>query len=97
MFKLRDLKGRSEGDSRVSPRPCSEQSETKGQISLSLSLSVKNANVKVKHGKVKVEIFLRNENIWLTQLKLAELFDIDRSVIIKHLKNIFEVVNYRNL
>ena len=41
-------------------------------------------------GKVKVEIFLRNENIWLTQAKIAELFDVDRSVITKHLKNIFE-------
>jgi len=36
-----------------------------------------------------VEIFLRDENIWLTQVKIAELFDIDRSVITKHLKNIF--------
>ena len=41
-------------------------------------------------GKVKVEIFLRNENIWLTQAKIAEFFDVDRSVITKHLKNIFE-------
>ena len=41
-------------------------------------------------GKVKVEIFLRDENVWLTQAKIAELFDIDRSVITKHLKNIFE-------
>jgi hypothetical protein len=41
-------------------------------------------------GKVKVEIFLRNENIWLTQAKIAELFNADRSVITKHLKNIFE-------
>ena len=42
------------------------------------------------NGKVKVEIFLRDENVWLTQAKIAELFDIDRSVIPKHLKNIFE-------
>ena len=41
-------------------------------------------------GKVKVEIFLRDENVWLTQAKIAELFDVDRSVITKHLKNIFE-------
>ncbi len=40
-------------------------------------------------GKVKVEIFLRNENIWLTQAKIAELFGVDRSVIAKHLQNIF--------
>ena len=42
------------------------------------------------NGKVKVEIFLRDENVWLTQAKIAELFEIDRSVITKHLRNIFE-------
>ncbi|MBI5194154.1 MAG: virulence RhuM family protein [Nitrospirae bacterium] len=42
------------------------------------------------NGKVKVEIFLHHENIWLTQAKIAELFDVDRSVITKHLINIFE-------
>ena len=42
------------------------------------------------NGKVKVEIFLHNENIWLTQAKIAELFGIERSVVTKHLQNIFE-------
>jgi len=42
------------------------------------------------NGKVKVEIFLRNENVWLTQARIAELFGIDRSVVTKHLQNIFE-------
>ena len=42
------------------------------------------------NGEVKVEIFLKNENIWLTQEKIASLFGVDRSVITKHLKNIFE-------
>ncbi|MEK9130034.1 MAG: virulence RhuM family protein [Patescibacteria group bacterium] len=41
-------------------------------------------------GKVKVEIFLRDENIWLTQDKIALLFDVQRPAITKHLKNIFE-------
>jgi len=41
-------------------------------------------------GKVKVEIFLRDENIWLTQAKIALLFGIERSVVTKHLKNIFQ-------
>lgn len=45
---------------------------------------------KTPDGKVKVEIFLHNENIWLTQLKIAELFNVDRSVVTKHLRNIFE-------
>jgi hypothetical protein len=42
------------------------------------------------NGKVRVEIFLRDENVWLTQAKIAELFNVDRSVVTKHLKNIFE-------
>ncbi len=40
--------------------------------------------------KVKVEIFLHNENIWLTQEKIAGLFDIERSVVTKHLQNIYK-------
>lgn len=42
------------------------------------------------NGKVKVEIFLHNENIWLTQGKIALLFGVKRPAITKHLKNIFE-------
>ncbi len=41
------------------------------------------------NGKVKVEIFLHNENIWLTQAKIAELFGVERSVVTKHLQNIY--------
>lgn len=40
-------------------------------------------------GKVKVEAFIYNENIWLTQEKIALLFGVERSVITKHIKNIF--------
>ena len=42
------------------------------------------------NGKVKVEIFLSDENIWLTQDKIALLFGVQRPAITKHLKNIFE-------
>ncbi len=42
------------------------------------------------NGKVKVEVFLHNEDIWLTQKKIAELFGVDRTVVTKHLGNIFE-------
>jgi hypothetical protein len=45
---------------------------------------------KTPKNQVKVEIFLHNENIWLTQEKIASLFGVDRTVITKHLKNIFE-------
>jgi hypothetical protein len=41
-------------------------------------------------GKVKVEIFFHNENIWLTQKRMAELFGVQRPAITKHLNNIFK-------
>ena len=40
-------------------------------------------------GDVKVEVLFSDETFWLNQKKLAELFQVDRSVITKHLKNIF--------
>jgi hypothetical protein len=41
------------------------------------------------NGKVKVEVFLRDENIWLTQARIGELFGVDRTVVTKHLQNIY--------
>ncbi len=41
------------------------------------------------NGNVKVEIYLQNETIWLTQQKIADLFGVDRSVVTKHLANIY--------
>jgi hypothetical protein len=41
-------------------------------------------------GKVTVEVFVQEETVWLSQKALAELFGKERSVITKHLKNIFE-------
>jgi len=41
-------------------------------------------------GEIKIDVFLHKENIWLTQKRMAGLFDVDRSVITKHLQNIFE-------
>ena len=41
-------------------------------------------------GEVKVEAFLRDETIWLSQKRMAELFGVQRPAITKHLKNIFE-------
>jgi hypothetical protein len=41
------------------------------------------------NGKVNVEIFLHDENIWLTQDRIADVFGVDRTVVTKHLRNIF--------
>jgi hypothetical protein len=40
-------------------------------------------------GKVNVEVFLKDETLWLTQKAIGELFGKERSVITKHLRNIF--------
>ena len=40
-------------------------------------------------GKIKVDAVLQDENIWLTQKAMGELFGKERSVITKHTKNIF--------
>jgi len=45
---------------------------------------------KTANGDVKVDVLLRNETIWMPQKKIAELFDVQRPAITKHLKNIFE-------
>jgi hypothetical protein len=41
-------------------------------------------------GKLHIEVFYSGESVWLSQAKMAEVFDIDRTVIGKHIKNIFE-------
>ncbi len=42
------------------------------------------------NGAVKVEVFFKDETVWLTQKALAELFGVKVPAINKHLKNIFE-------
>ena len=40
--------------------------------------------------RTRIEVRLENETVWLTLNQLAELFQRDKSVISKHIKNIFE-------
>jgi transcriptional regulator CtsR len=40
-------------------------------------------------GKIEIEVSLRDESVWLNLNQLAELFDRDKSVISRHLRNIF--------
>ena len=41
-------------------------------------------------GDAGIEVRVAEETVWLTQKALAELFGVDRSVITKHLRNIFK-------
>ena len=39
---------------------------------------------------VKIDVFLKDDTIWMTQKKLAELFEVNVPAISKHLDNIYE-------
>lgn len=58
------------------------------------NLSVRNSTIDflifTKDSDESIQVKVFDENIWLTQKLIAKLFDVDRSVITKHLKNIFE-------
>ncbi len=41
-------------------------------------------------GEDGIEVRVQNHDVWLTQKAIAQLFDVDRSVVTQHLKNIFE-------
>ena len=43
-------------------------------------------------GAVSIDVVIDkdSETMWATQKTMAELFNVDRSVITKHLKNIYE-------
>lgn len=40
-------------------------------------------------GGPKLEVSFKDDTVWLTQKQIAELFNIERSVITKHIGNIF--------
>jgi hypothetical protein len=40
-------------------------------------------------GRIRIETRLKNETVWLTQAQMSELFQKERSVITKHINNIF--------
>ena len=44
---------------------------------------------KTANQEVKLEVLIENETIWLNQKQLCELFGRDKSVISRHIKNIF--------
>ena len=38
----------------------------------------------------KIEVQLKEETLWLNAHQIAYLFDVDRTVIVKHIKNIYK-------
>jgi hypothetical protein len=45
---------------------------------------------KTESGKVNIDVYFKDETLWLTQKLIGQLFEKDRSVVSKHLKNIFD-------
>ena len=45
---------------------------------------------KAENGKVNIDVYFQDDTLWLTQKKIAELFQKGRSTISEHLKNLFE-------
>ena len=41
-------------------------------------------------GEVRLEVRMENETVWLSQMQMADLFQKDRTVIGKHIKNIYK-------
>ena len=37
-----------------------------------------------------IEVRVQDQDVWLTQKAIGQLFDVDRSVVTKHLKNVYE-------
>ena len=49
----------------------------------------KNEIVLFENQNVKLEVNMQEETVWLTQSQMAKLFEKDRTVITRHIKNIF--------
>lgn len=51
---------------------------------------MKNEIVLFENQNVKLEVNVNDETVWLTQNQMAQLFDKERTVITKHINNIFK-------
>ena len=42
------------------------------------------------NGQTAIDVRLENETVWLTQAQMAELFQSDRTTIVRHINNIYK-------
>ena len=40
-------------------------------------------------GNIELNVKLENDTVWLTQSQMAELFGVDRTSVVRHIKNIY--------
>jgi hypothetical protein len=53
-----------------------------------------------ENGALEIQVDQNNETIWLTQAQITQVFDIDQSVVSRHISNIFkdkEIDEQRNM
>ena len=43
-----------------------------------------------KDNEIKLTVPVENETVWLTQAQMTELFQVDRTVITRHVNNVFK-------
>ena len=48
---------------------------------------------RTEDGRTQLEVRLENENVWLSQQQMSELFQTSRTNIVEHIKHIFEEGN----
>jgi len=56
-------------------------------------MDIKNSDIllyQTEDGETKIEVSLSGETVWLTQAQMCELFQRDKSVISRHINNIFK-------
>ena len=41
-------------------------------------------------GEIRVDVFVNNETVWLTQKAMQELFDRSKSTVSEHISNVFK-------
>lgn len=54
---------------------------------------MENSNIKIyllEDGKVEISVHLDKETVWLSLSQMSELFERDKSVISRHINNIFK-------
>ena len=51
---------------------------------------MKNEIILFENQKVKLEVNMKDETVWLSLEQMAKLFDRDRTVIKRHINNVFK-------
>ena len=53
-------------------------------------MATENVIFETKDNEIKLTVPVENETVWLTQAQMTELFQVDRTVITRHVNNVFK-------